>query len=316
MKKNYLFTTVACLWIFLFFGMIYPAFSQSYETSFGPAPLQGAGPEQSGGNFINKSPLAGTNIYSYEGSASLFAYFDASAPGVIFPIVASPSTVFINAVEMVYGDPTKLFAIDHNGDAFKVDITSGTTSPLGNTGLINVLGIALNHATGTYYICDQFDDLYTIDMNTLSKTYIGDFGTSSGFMIGITCDGSGNLWGYDLATDGFYSINKTTGLATFIGGIGFDANYGQGLGYDPGANQVVMCAFNAVSFQAEYRSVNTSTGASSFIATIGTPGATQFSSCAIPSSSSSTNVPVSNWALFIGIGLILVFAVVRFRRMG
>jgi hypothetical protein len=27
-------------------------------------------------------------------------------------------------------------------------------------------------------------------------------------------------------------------------------------------------------------------------------------------------VPVSNWALFIGIGLILVFAVVRFRRMG
>lgn len=290
-------------------------YSQSSENSFGA--VTGDAPKnyhpKAFENIVDSRST--TNVYSFDADLynSKFAYFDATVPGTVIPIVSHPSSPFVNACEMVAGDPTKFYAIDHAGDAFLVDAMAGTATPLGNTGLVNALGLALDYTTGVYYVCNDANNLFTIDMATLNTTLLGTFNyTGLVFMIGITCDGAGNLWGYDLGLDNFYSINKTNGQATLVGNIGFDANYGQGLGYDQANDMVVMCAWNNTSFQAEYRSVNTSTGSTTFLGAIGTSGVTQFGSCAIPAD--IAEVPLSNWAIAIGIIFILSAAIIRMRK--
>jgi hypothetical protein len=122
--------------------------------------------------------------------------------------------------------------------------------------------------------------VYTITFPDLETETVGNLNFSGLYMIGITCDGDGNLWGYDIGNDMFWAIDKETGAATQVGSIGFDANFGQGIAYD--GTQVVMSAFNNGSFAAEYRTVNTETGMSTFVGNIGTPGSTQFGTIAIP----------------------------------
>jgi hypothetical protein len=313
MKKLFIFpaifflTTAICS-----SGLVY---SQSGDHSFGPATGDFSG------NYHPKAieqvytSRAVTNIFSWDwnGGASRFAYFDATLPGAIMQIVADPAAIFINACEMVTGDPTKFYAIDANGNAFLVDAVANTSTPLGNTGLTNPLGLALDYTNGEYYLCDDVDNLYKINMGTLNTTFLGTFNYPGlVYMIGITCDGAGNLWGYDLGLNNFYSINKTTGQATLVGYIGFDANFGQGLGYDQATNTMYMCAYNNNSFQAEFRSVNTANGSTTFMGAIGVPGTTQFGSCAIPGE--AAEVPLSDWALAIGIILIISAAIIRMRR--
>ena len=289
--------------------------SQSGDHSFGPATGEYSGNYHPKAVENTYSSRATTNIFSWDsnGGTAQFAYIDATMPGTVMPILSHPASPFLNACEMVAGDPTKFYAIDHNGDAFLVDAVAATVTPLGNTGLVNALGLALDYMTGEYYVCDDADNLYKIDMNTLNTTFLGTFNYAGlVFMIGITCDGNGDLWGYDVGLNNFYSINKANGQATLVGYIGFDANFGQGLGYDQANNTVFMCAYNNTTFQAELRTVNPANGSTTLIGAIGTPGATQFSSCAIPAD--LIEVPLSNWAIAIGLILILSAAIIRMRR--
>ncbi|MFO7613538.1 MAG: hypothetical protein R6W71_02760 [Bacteroidales bacterium] len=314
MKNSLKIFAIAALAMFII--TLPDVFSQTEVNSYGPVPVGDGYGHKSNQNYTD-GPLAGLNVYSWEGVNQDFAYFDATLPGTVIPIVSYPSTNFLNAVEMVAGDNTKLYAVDHAGTVLLVDLNTATVQTLGVIAVSGeVIGIALEYSSGTYYICTSADNLYTVDFNTLTTQYIGNFGTNSYFMIGITFDDQGNLWGYDLALDVFFSINKLNGLATAIGPIGFDANYGQGLGWDPDLKKVVMCAFNNSTFHAEYRWVNTATGATTFLGFIGDPAVQmqQFTSCAIPRYDPNV-IPISNWALFIGIGLILAFAMIRFRKL-
>lgn len=270
----------------LFLG--FALFSTAQSSNF-PAPINGTdGQHPTGGGQELYTTVGGTMVYSwdYNFGASDYSMFNTLAPGVTSSITPYTGISVGNAGEMVYGDPTKFYSIDMDGAAWLIDITLGTETSLGTvTGILgyNVLGMALDYTNGNYYLCDDYDNLYTINMTTLVATLVGNFGTSSGFMIGITCDGSGNLWGHDLNFDLIYSINKTTGVATVVGPTGFDANYAQGMGWDPDLGMVVLTAFNNTTFQAEYRSVNTSTGATTFLGVIGTTGGvTEYGSCCIP----------------------------------
>src|SRR5690606_17031726 len=61
------------------------------------------------------------------------------------------------------------------------------------------------------------------------------------------------------------SINLATGAATLIGSIGFDANFGQGMDWDPSTGTMYMSAFNTGVFDTEIRSVNLATGSTTLI---------------------------------------------------
>jgi hypothetical protein len=66
--------------------------------------------------------------------------------------------------------------------------------------------------------------------------------------------------------DNFYYVDLSTGTASIVGSLGFDANFGQGGTYikgDPGF--VYLSAFDNGSFQSQWRRLDVLTGASSVI---------------------------------------------------
>jgi hypothetical protein len=137
-------------------------------------------------------------------------------------------------------------------------------------------GMAVDPTDGTVYAASTSvvgSTLLTIDLTTGAATVVGAITNAPG-MIGIAVDGNGDLWGYDIVADVLLSIDKSTGAGTIVGAIGFDANFGQGMGWDPATDTVLMAAFNNATFQAELRAVDTATGNTTLLGVLGatTPG--------------------------------------------
>ena len=93
-------------------------------------------------------------------------------------------------------------------------------------------------------------------------------------MIAIAINNSGQMYGQEITTDVMLSIDKSTGAGTVLGALGFDANYGQGMDFDPITETLYLSAFNNTTFQAELRTGNTTTGNTTLIGVLGstTPG--------------------------------------------
>jgi len=180
-----------------------------------------------------------------------------------------------NQTDWAYAVGTNSGGPNHN--LYKIERATGAITDLGA-----LSGLTANHdftdlaadplqPNLMYAVCDdpgQLDHIYTIDPASMTATYIGPC-LNSGLMVGLACDESGNLWGYDLVTNNFFSIDKTTGLATAVGSIGFNANYGQGLFYDKTGNGITMAAFNYDSGNGEIRAVDVTTGASVILSSVG-----------------------------------------------
>src|SRR5690606_35981099 len=65
------------------------------------------------------------------------------------------------------------------------------------------------------------------------------------------------------------TLNKSTGAATLIGPLGFDANFGQAMDFDNDDGTLYLYAFSNTSFLAELRTANLSTGATTLVGTMG-----------------------------------------------
>ena len=132
-------------------------------------------------------------------------------------------------------------------------------------------GMAYDEATGILYACSTdvaSSMLFTLNPATGVATPIGTVTNAPG-LIAIAVDGAGTLWGYDIVNDWLLSINKTNGIGTIIGPIGFDATFGQGLAWDEISSTLYMAAFNNDTFAAEWRSVDRTTGATTLIGPLG-----------------------------------------------
>jgi hypothetical protein len=165
-----------------------------------------------------------------------------------------------------------LYEVDPVTGAILNTMTLSPAPPAGQT----MSGMALDPTTGTVY--GSFTNvtassLMIIDVTSGATTLIGTITNSPG-NIAITFDGAGDLWGYDIVNDSFMSIDKNTAAGAIIGPLGFDANFGQGMGYDDDTDQVFLVAFNNGSFQGELRIANTATGNTTLAGVLGstTPG--------------------------------------------
>lgn len=128
-----------------------------------------------------------------------------------------------------------------NSNIWTIDHVTGDMTLLGASGE-GLHGLAYNDTTGIMYACGA-TNLFTINMATGAATLVGSFGISSSVMIGIACDGYGNMYGEDLHTDSFYSIDPTTGVATLIGPLGLDLNHGQDMAIDKEDGTCYLAAF-------------------------------------------------------------------------
>ncbi|MEQ8472470.1 MAG: S8 family serine peptidase [Marinoscillum sp.] len=174
--------------------------------------------------------------------------------------------VFAMAAEFVYQSQSQIISVDEYNIVSIHDLSTGSTMSIGNVfGDDFWTGMTTNLLNGQMYLCTS-SSLYKFEIDNMSVEYIGSF--SHDKMIGIAMNRNGDLYGYT-RDDEFVEINTLTGSTSFIGSIGFNAEFGQDLAYDIVSDDIYMAAFNATTYSSELRIVNIETGYADFIGYLG-----------------------------------------------
>ena len=255
--------------------------------SFAAAPV-GHKPTPGASGVPFETLLPGTLAYSTEESLQNQVYFDTDTPGTLVNI--APVNTAVWAGDFVGGDATVTYQIKDTNELVTVDTTTGAetvigtlaTPPAGET----YTGMAFDPSTGNTYAssCNiTTSSLFQIDVATATATLIGAI-TNSPCSIAIAATTAGDLYSYDLVNDVLLSVDKATGAGTTIGSIGFDANFGQGMDYDPTTGTMYMAAFNNGTFLAELRTVDLATGNTALVGTLGAGAGEQLGWIGFPDS--------------------------------
>eukprot|EP00928_Gymnodinium_smaydae_P096350 TRINITY_DN8493_c0_g6_i1.p1 TRINITY_DN8493_c0_g6~~TRINITY_DN8493_c0_g6_i1.p1 ORF type:complete len:328 (+),score=17.23 TRINITY_DN8493_c0_g6_i1:76-984(+) len=135
------------------------------------------------------------------------------------------------------------------------------------------MGLSLNGITYDYFrncfwgVSNKA--LYSVDVSSASATRVGRFGLAfrSGLMIDVAVALDGSMYAYsvDYPSGKFYSVSPSTGAASFIGDLGYYANYGQGMSYDHSTGVLYLSAFNANTSSGQLRTVDVALGTSTLV---------------------------------------------------
>ena len=230
--------------------------------------------------------------YGPENVNANFSSWEVDIPETMTSINPIGTTSFENSGAINLAGDTA-YVLGSDGDFWEVDLGTGVYTSMGtvtpSTGG-TWAGMELDRTSGTFY---ALSGNFTIDNHVHVFDPIAGTATAlpnptgmPGGGIALAIDGNGDMFAYDLVDDNFYSIDKTTGVANLVGPLDFDANFGQGMTYDPNSDQVYMSAFNNATFQAEWRIVDTSNGTTTLVGVLGASvpgGLTQAGWSAIPS---------------------------------
>lgn len=108
-------------------------------------------------------------------------------------------------------------------DLIRIDDSDGSSTIIGSMGLPYGLGLAVNGNTGVAYTRD-FDNLYTVDLNTAATTLVG---ASGSFITGPTFHSTcTTLYSVNQSTGDFYSVDPSSGTATLVGNTGLNTPLG------------------------------------------------------------------------------------------
>ncbi len=239
------------------------------EAFIGKAPESANSPSKKGTIDI----AAGYFAYGVD-AGTAFGYFDTDDPGTFNGLGGDPNSSFSGAGAFNFDDHSFVYSMGSDGDLYSVDIATGAATLVANiphpTSGQTWTGMATDPTDGTLYgigtSCSA-STLCIIDPIAGTATEVGATGMSCS--IALAVDGEGQMYSYDIADDNFYAIDKTTGTATLIGSIGFDANYGQGMSWDPNTDQIYMAAYNSSAGAPEWRVVDVTTGNTALIGTLG-----------------------------------------------
>jgi VCBS repeat-containing protein len=170
------------------------------------------------------------------------------------------------------------------------DTLTGARTVIGPLG-IEMTGMAFDYKTNTlfgigYNSTAASSDLYRINNASGNATLIGTAANET--LINLACDSAGNLYSLGIDNDMLYSIDKTTGLGTQIGSIGFDASYAQDMEFDLNSNTLYLAGFNNATSAGEMSIVNVVTGATTLVGTFA--GGAEITGFAIPYNSSLPNL--------------------------
>ena len=137
---------------------------------------------------------------------------------------------------------------------------NGVISGMGND---EPNGIAYNHNQVKYYIVSG-TTLYLFDICNMTAIPVGPLNTAGG-MIDI-CFVYGVCYGYDIFDDNAYTIDLSTGNATLLGPIGFDAEYGQGMSSSyTVSGTIYLSAYNNQTGTAQLRTMDPGTGMTTLV---------------------------------------------------
>ena len=175
---------------------------------------------------------------------------------------------FFPAGDFATGDPEHFYAID--ADNFKlvqISVADGSASVVADDFFPmpghSWTGMADDPSTGMMYASSSDGAtswLYEVDLELGVATPIGEI-TGAPIIIGIAVDGQGNMYGLDIALDALVAIDKTSGDASVIGSVGFDANFSQGIEWDATTGMLYLAAYNNGAGRGELRVADPNTGA-------------------------------------------------------
>lgn len=252
------------------------------------APIIDVGPQ--GMPFVISGDLVGGGspvmAYAIENASAMYGTFDAAAPSTFNRIGASAvgSSDFENAGAMDPSDPNTIYVLDNANNFYSVDATTGVYTTLGSIaapGTEGWVGLEFDTSDGTLYglsgTVSASSTLSIIDPVAMTATPIGGAGAIGATgAIALAIDGAGAFYVHDIVDDAIYTVDNTTGVGTLLGATGFNANFGQGMGYDPSSDTVYLTAYNADVGDSELRSLDTATGATTLVGQMEPAASTQY----------------------------------------
>jgi hypothetical protein len=133
----------------------------------------------------------------------------------------------------------------------------------------NPTGLSIDPVSGVFY-ASKTNQLFTINPVTAVATLVGNFVDTSGIQLGtvidISIDNNGNMFLHVLNNvaggpgGALWSVDKATGVCTFIGTSGVATNFAQGMDFDPATN-ILYAALYTGGGNGSYGTWDTSTGA-------------------------------------------------------
>ena len=237
-----------------------------------------------------------SNSYGYDYRTSNWTSFDVAQPDTLFPLGTFSPSDAIYAGDFTL-DGSRFIAVKNaTNQLIDVNITNGTYTVIGPVTIDaghTWTSAKFDPTSGAFYAVSTnitVSSLYTIDPGTGTTTRIATI-TNMPAIIGMAIQGgTGQMYGYDIVTDNFVSIDKATGATTVIGPIGFNANLAQDMAFDRQSGTLYMAAYNGNLGHAELRTVNTTTGATTLVGQIGTDA-----HLIDPFSIQGSIIPGSNW---------------------
>ena len=259
------------------------------------------GPTGANSNFIGVDTLviqegAGgppsdpTLAYAFNNGPENFGVFDAAIPATFTNIAVSPTQVAFQGAGTI--DPSNgdtAYALDGT-DFYSIDVATGVYTLLGTltpSAGGDWTGLEFDTSTGTLYgIAGNFTvdaSLYTIDIGALTATLVGT-DASIGGAVTFAIDGAGVGYVTDVITDSLHSVDLATGVATLVGPVGINLNFGQGMVYDVNSDQLYSSAFDGGLFDTVWITIDTATGAGTVVGVLNSddPAAEQFAWVGIP----------------------------------
>jgi len=233
------------------------------------APSIGRAPLTSHVAGTREIQLKGRSLgYAFEIPGNTFFSFntdDPSTQNFINTIDYSPSGGTFDAVNTGF-----MYIIDCNENLFmRVSTCTGDVTIIGSCNPYygqTWTGITVDKATNKMYgISSDLSEsyIYTINMETGEATVIAATGIPGA--IDVAIDENGQMYSFDIVNDEAYKIDKDTGASTLLGSIGFDANYAQGMGWDPEQDIVYLAAYNNDGSGGELRILDRVTGNTNLI---------------------------------------------------
>ena len=235
--------------------------------SAGPAPIDASDIKLTQNSDPNPDSR-GSIAFGFEAINDIFIDFDVDDLPAFITIGPTATPNFVGGLAFPMNETAFAYGVVYGStNLYSCERATGISTLVGNYGGAGFNDFTIDPTTGTYYGTDG-SNLWSVDPSGPSSINIGPHGGAANLMIGLACDANGDLWAYDIGNDQFYSIDKTTGLATTIGSIGFNANYAQSMFYDPGTSTITMAAFNLSNFNAEIRAVDVTTGNTTLLSSL------------------------------------------------
>ena len=189
---------------------------------------------------------------------------NADIPGTWLSVGDVAGTAYY-AGDFVGNDFSQVYVIDYALNELRtLDTVTGDATTIGASTPIS--GQAWTGATGTadgtLYASSTNETqsyLYTVDLASGTATAIGEI-TNAPATIDIAINAEGEMYGVDITNDNLVRIDPATGAGTVIGSIGFDANYAQGMDFEPVSGVLYLAAYNETAGRGELRIADTATG--------------------------------------------------------